>query len=71
MAAHAVSGAPLKRDAELVAGTAAHYEDPAYYTKTYRRRLEDVRFYVDLAAERGGPVLEYGCGNGRVGLWEL
>jgi SAM-dependent methyltransferase len=27
-----------------------------------------VRFYVDLAAERGGPVLEYGCGNGRISL---
>jgi SAM-dependent methyltransferase len=53
-------------DRELAAGTAAHYEDPAYYTKTYKNRLEDVRFYVDLARARGGPVLEYGCGNGRI-----
>ncbi len=28
--------------------------------------MEDVRYYVDLAAERGGRVLEYGCGNGRI-----
>lgn len=55
-----------KVDRELEAGTAAHYEDPAYYTKTYRGRVEDVRYYVDLAVERGGPVLEYGCGNGRI-----
>jgi SAM-dependent methyltransferase len=53
-------------DRELEAGSSAHYEDPAYYTKTYRGRVEDVRFYVDLAEERGGPVLEYGCGNGRI-----
>lgn len=55
-----------RRDAELAAGTSAHYEDPAYYTKTYRDRVHDVRFYADLAAARGGPVLEYGCGNGRI-----
>jgi SAM-dependent methyltransferase len=53
-------------DRELEAGTAAHYEDPAYYAKTYRGRLEDVRYYVDLAERRGGPVLELGCGNGRI-----
>jgi SAM-dependent methyltransferase len=56
------------RDRELEAGTTAHYEDPAYYTKTYRQRVEDVRFYVDLAETCGGPVLEYGCGNGRIAI---
>jgi SAM-dependent methyltransferase len=56
------------RDFELEAGTSAHYEDPAYYTKTYASRLEDVRYYAELAAERGGDVLEYGCGNGRITL---
>ena len=55
-------------DPELEAGTAAHYEDPAYYTQTYRKRVDDLRYYVRLAAERGGPVLEYGCGNGRITL---
>jgi SAM-dependent methyltransferase len=55
-----------KPDPELEAGTAAHYEDPAYYTKTYRSRVEDVRFYAGVAEEHGGPVLEYGCGNGRI-----
>jgi cyclopropane fatty-acyl-phospholipid synthase-like methyltransferase len=49
-----------------VAGTSAHYEDPAYYTRTYAQRTEDVRYYVDLAVAHGGPVLEYGCGNGRI-----
>lgn len=57
-----------RSDAELEAGSAAHYEDPAYYTKTYRDRLDDVRFYTDLAVSRGGPVLEYGCGNGRIAI---
>ncbi|HEY4122263.1 MAG TPA: class I SAM-dependent methyltransferase, partial [Byssovorax sp.] len=54
------------RDRELEVGSSAHYEDPAYYTKTYKRRLEDVRFYVGVALERGTPTLEYGCGNGRI-----
>ena len=53
-------------DPELEAGTSAHYENPAYYTKTYKSRLEDVRYYVDLARAQSGPVLEYGCGNGRI-----
>lgn len=56
------------RDLALEAGSSAHYEDPAYYAKTYRNRLDDVRFYVDLAAVNGGPVLEYGCGNGRIAI---
>jgi SAM-dependent methyltransferase len=64
--AAAIAAAVTRRDAELDAGTSAHYEDPAYYTKTYRDRVHDVRFYADLAVQRGGPVLEYGCGNGRI-----
>ena len=58
------------RDPELEAGSAAHYEDPAHYTKTYDGRTDDVRYYVELAASRSpsGPVLEYGCGNGRIAI---
>src|SRR5690242_12121661 len=57
-----------RRDRELEAGSLAHYEDPAYYTATYARRIDDVAFYVDLAVASGGPVLEYGAGNGRIAL---
>jgi SAM-dependent methyltransferase len=32
----------------------------------YRERQADVTFYVDLAREAGGAVLELGCGTGRV-----
>jgi SAM-dependent methyltransferase len=56
------------RDRELEAGTAAHYEDPAYYAQAYRARVEDVRYYAGVAERSGGPVLEYGCGNGRITL---
>jgi SAM-dependent methyltransferase len=59
---------PKSRDRELEAGTSAHYEDPAYYQKTYRSRVEDVRYYVGAAIASGGPVLEHGCGNGRITL---
>ncbi len=58
----------LARDGELRAGTEAHYDDPAYYQKTYARRLEDVRYYLTKALASDGPVLEYGCGNGRITL---
>lgn len=70
MGAPAERGGPRRRkvDRELEAGTAAHYEDPAYYTKTYQRRTDDVASYVRLARACGGPVLEYGCGNGRITL---
>lgn len=41
---------------------AAKYYDGAYAAM----ELNDVRFYVDLAKEIRGPVLEIGCGTGRV-----
>ena len=49
-------------------GAEAHYEDGRYYDQAYRRRRHDVRYYVDLAVESGGPVLELGAGTGRVSL---
>jgi len=55
-------------DRELEAGALAHYEDPAYYTVTYARRVEDVAFYVELAEQASGPVLECGIGNGRIAI---
>jgi SAM-dependent methyltransferase len=50
------------------AGALAHYSDPAYYTRIYKNRTHDVEYYVELARATGGPVLEYGIGNGRVAL---
>jgi len=50
------------------AGALAHYTDPAYYTRVYKSRRHDVEYYVELARATGGPVLEYGVGNGRVAL---
>jgi len=55
-------------DHELRVGSAAHYADPAYYAKAYSDRTDDVAYYVALAAKHGGPVLEYGCGSGRIAL---
>lgn len=50
------------------AGALAHYSDPAYYTRIYKSRQHDVDYYVELARATGGPVLEYGIGNGRIAL---
>lgn len=57
-----------RRDRELEAGTSAHYEDPTYYDRTYAGRTADVALYVERCAARGGEVLEYGCGSGRITL---
>lgn len=57
-----------ERDAELEAGSDAHYEDPEYYGAAYADRFEDVDYYAALAADLGGPILEYGCGSGRITL---
>lgn len=55
----------------LDAGTREHYEDPELYDHEYRRRRDDIAYYV-RAARRwcpdGGPILELGCGTGRVSL---
>jgi len=42
------------------------FEDAALYDWEYRRRRDDVRFYQTLADERGGPILDLGCGTGRL-----
>lgn len=55
-------------DHELRIGSSAHYEDPRYYAEAYKDRVEDVAYYVALARKVGGPVLEYGCGEGRIAL---
>lgn len=55
-------------DHELRVGSTAHYEDATYYAHTYRDRIDDIAYYVERAAEHGGPILEYGCGEGRITL---
>ncbi len=56
------------RQGRVERGALEHYSDPAFYTRAYRRRRRDVEFYLGLAMRCGGPVLEYGIGNGRVAL---
>lgn len=52
----------------IARGAVAHYRDASYYDFTYKRRRHDVRFYVELAKQRRGPVLELGVGTGRVAI---
>ncbi|AKF06264.1 class I SAM-dependent methyltransferase [Sandaracinus amylolyticus] len=49
-------------------GSESHYVDARLYDHTYARRKHDVRFYVEMAREIGGSVLELGAGSGRVAL---
>jgi SAM-dependent methyltransferase len=48
-------------------GAVEHFRDAAAYRQRYRRR-PDVAFWCDLADELRGPILEYGCGSGRISL---
>jgi SAM-dependent methyltransferase len=48
------------------AGATEPYADATLYDWEYRRRRRDVAFYRMLADERGGPVLDLGCGTGRI-----
>jgi SAM-dependent methyltransferase len=72
--AHAPNAEPIPQrrrrgvNRELEAASRAHYDDPTYYTLTYRHRIDDVQLYLSLATKGGGPVLEYGVGNGRIAL---
>ncbi len=52
----------------LLEGTSSPYQDTDYYTDTYKARVDDVAYYVAVARDLGGPVLEYGTGNGRIAL---
>lgn len=45
----------------MPAGLTAHL-----YDLHHSRHAEDLSFWLDLAAEAGGPILELGCGTGRV-----
>lgn len=56
------------RQKRIARGAVAHYQDAAYYDHAYKRRRQDVAFYVALAKRHGGPVLELGAGSGRVTL---
>ncbi len=46
----------------------AHLFDPfaRFYDGDYRDYVEDLQLVTDLVQESGGPVLEMGCGTGRV-----
>jgi len=59
---------PPAIDRELEIGSLAHYEDPAWYERAYADRVDDVAYYVALAEKMGGPILEYGCGAGRISI---
>jgi SAM-dependent methyltransferase len=49
-------------------GALSHYVDPTGYRERYSNRDEDVEYYRRICRRARGPVLEYGCGNGRVSL---
>ena len=52
------------RDRSAIAG----YLAPALYDVQYSAYREDIPFWVELARAAAGPVLEAGCGTGRVYL---
>jgi SAM-dependent methyltransferase len=49
-------------------GSRALYERPRYYDHAFRAHRKDVAFYLALAQQARGPVLELGAGTGRITL---
>jgi SAM-dependent methyltransferase len=46
------------------------YQRPGDYEALFNPGLQDLTFYLEVAKEAAGPVLELGCGSGRL-LWPL
>lgn len=44
------------------------YEDANFYDEEFRDRQFDISFFVEIAQQVGSPVLELGCGSGRIGI---
>jgi len=44
------------------------YRSPILYDLEYQQQTEDIPHYVQLARRMRGPVLELGCGTGRITL---
>jgi SAM-dependent methyltransferase len=42
------------------------YADALMYDLEYEGMIEDLQFYADKARRAGGPILELGCGTGRL-----
>ena len=55
----------MKRYADQYSG-AGEDRLAALYHAHHSRHLEDLEFWLDLAAQQRGPILELGCGTGRV-----
>ncbi|SFC45449.1 Methyltransferase domain-containing protein [Halobiforma haloterrestris] len=49
-------------------GASAYFDDLAEFYDAVHDEGDDVAFYRDLALEADGPVLEVGCGTGRIHL---
>ena len=44
------------------------YADPRLYDLEYANHSEDIAYYTQLATQSEGPILELGCGTGRLTL---
>ena len=49
-------------------GAVLYYADAVRYDRLHGERTTDLDFYVGCCRHGGGPVLEYGCGTGRLTL---
>lgn len=53
---------------ELSRGTVEYYQNPTMYDFDFKKYAPDKKFYLNMALSIGGPVLEIGCGSGRLML---
>ena len=51
---------------DLTTGSTEYYDDPLIYDHDFKWYKPDKSFYHNMVKNLGGPVLEFGCGTGRL-----
>lgn len=51
---------------ELSRGTLEYYHNPLMYDFDFKKYSPDKKFYHNMGLSIGGPILEFGCGSGRL-----
>ncbi|MGM0595827.1 MAG: class I SAM-dependent methyltransferase [Myxococcota bacterium] len=57
---------PQKYKFDISTGSCNYYHDPEIYDHEFKSYREDKRFYLNMGRSVGGPIMEIGCGTGRL-----
>ena len=57
---------PMALPFDLETGTNEYYQDGIIYDHDFKWYKRDKKFYLNMVKSVGGPILEFGCGTGRL-----